>query len=118
MRSIPSRYSYSRISFLPVTQNIKTINKTFSSIIASPDQKVGAAVSEADNQIYILAGTNLITTLSGNNPMFSDKGKTIFWISGNRIFRMPFHPNEIKRLLNDYKIRSLPEPNENISIDI
>jgi Novel STAND NTPase 1/WD domain, G-beta repeat len=93
-------YAFGRSFFIGSPSGEKMATMTFSNLVISPNEKVAAAVDSLSSQIFILTGTSyIIATFTGSNPMFSNNGKELFWISGEKIFRTPIHPGEIKKLI-------------------
>ncbi len=93
-------HAYKRSYFLGSAAGEETTSMTFSDLIISPDEKVAAAVDSISSQIYILTGTSFIlTTYAGSNPMFSNNGKELYWVSGEKIFRTLIQPVEIRKLV-------------------
>jgi WD40 repeat protein len=93
-------YGYERSYFTgsPAAEQVKPM--TFSELLISSDNKIAAAVDSISSRIYLVTGTSyILITLPGKNPMFSNKEKDLYWISGDKIFRSPIHPKEIKKLI-------------------
>jgi hypothetical protein len=93
-------YGYARSYFWgsPTGENIKSM--TFSEFKISPDEKVAAAVDSISSRIFLIIGTSyILTTFTGKNPMFSNDGKELYWVSGEKIFKIPIRPKEIKRII-------------------
>jgi WD40 repeat protein len=81
------------------------VPKIIHCLIVSPAGDAVVVIDSTANKIDLLGRDGLrLITLDGNNAMFSKDGKEIFWVEKNKIYKMPITPNEIKNLLNKYKI--------------
>jgi hypothetical protein len=79
---------------------------TFSDLRISPDETIVAAVDSISSQIYILTGNNFILeSFSGNNPMFSNKGDVLYWISEKKICKTIISPRKIRQLIEKIIIK-------------
>ena len=77
----------------------------FLKLLLSPDEKVAAAIDASSGKVYLLAGDGRqLLTLNGNNIIFPCNGKELLIISGNEIYIIPIHPNEIEHLLDELRI--------------
>jgi WD40 repeat protein len=110
--------SYGRSFFFPRTEK-DTIVRIFSELKLSPNEKVVAAVDALSEKIYLItADGRKLMTCSGHSVLFSNDGKELFWILGNEIYKMPIAPVEIKRLIDNFRISTLSETEENKFIEI
>jgi WD40 repeat protein len=91
---------YGRRYYLgPVGQEV-LIPMTFSDLHISPDETVAAAVDSTSSQIFILTGNSFILeAFSGNNPIFSNRGDALYWISGDKICKTIIWPYRIRQLI-------------------
>jgi len=91
----------------------------FSEIMISPDERTSAAVSNTDSEILVFVGWGeIINAISGNNPMFSKDGGTMYWTSGKEILKTPIHPKEIKRIMEEFNITGAKNPETKIRLKI
>ena len=86
-------------------QRKPSISTTSAFVPFSPDEKVAAAIDASSGKVYLLAGDGRqLLTLNGNNIIFPCNGKELLIISGNEIYIIPIHPNEIEHLLDELRI--------------
>ncbi len=99
-------HAYGRTYYLGST-GVETIKRiTFTDLIISPDETVAAAVDSLSSQVFILTGNNyILASFPGNNPMFSKNGNSLYWVSGEKIFKTMIRPDEIKRLIEPVIIK-------------
>ena len=110
-------HAYGRSGFLTSDEDEKVIEQTLSDIKITANEKVVAAVDSSLSGISIIVGWGeRIKYLNGANPMFSFDGGTIYWISGEKIFRTPVHPHEVKRLIEKFKVTNSAISNEKIRL--
>jgi WD40 repeat protein len=96
---------WSAFSGMVQSETEKITPETFSKVVISPSGDRVAIVDHEAGQIDLLSPEGLrLITLEGNNPMFSEDGKELFWIKKNHVNRLPIDPKEIKDLLDKYKI--------------
>jgi WD40 repeat protein len=108
--------AFSRTYFAGSIEEVQYKHLNLTDLLISPDEKVAAVVSNSSSQVLLLAGTYVLTTFPGGNPLFSNNGKELYWCSGEKIFKAPIHPQEISRLIES--VISSQRPGESSFVDI
>ncbi|MFH0842829.1 MAG: hypothetical protein V1903_09440 [Bacteroidota bacterium] len=112
-------YAYNRIYFLTDTFPLRRKPVVYNELLISPDEKIAAVIPKDSLKISLITGWGIqIKIFPGNNPIFSVGGKEIYWTSGNSIHKLPIHPNEIRRILEKFRITSTAVKKENNLMEI
>ena len=109
-------HAYGRTYFLGSSGEETYKSLKLSDLIISPDEKLAAAVNDSLSRVFLLAGNYVLTTFEGCNPMFTGNGKEMYWISGERIFRAPVQPGEIRKLIESIPVLQRPAETKFIEI--